>query len=99
MTNLSEIQRVVCRHDWQCLAEWPRALGELANLSDDEIEGLARSDQQRDARLAWNGRSLPAGGEPQASRGVLQALRQNIGSRLRSGASKSLALLIPLARH
>ena len=60
MTNLSEVQRVVCRHDWQCLGEWPHALGELANLSDDEIEGLARSDQQRDTPSSCNGYSLPA---------------------------------------
>jgi hypothetical protein len=28
-------------HDWQNLAEWVRAIDELANMSDDEIEGLA----------------------------------------------------------
>ena len=37
MASLSEIQRVVFRHDWQRLAEWPRALDELADLTDDEL--------------------------------------------------------------
>jgi hypothetical protein len=46
MGNLSKIQRVVCRHDWQCVADWPRALDELADLTDDEIDRLTRSDQQ-----------------------------------------------------
>ena len=46
--NLSEVQRVVYRHDWQRVAEWASALDELAYLTDDEIDGLARSDQQRD---------------------------------------------------
>jgi hypothetical protein len=96
--NLWEVQRVVYRHDWQCVAEWASALDELAYLTDDEIDGLARSDQQRDTPSACNGYSLPAAGEPPASRGPLQALRQNVGSRLRSGVSKSLALLIPHAR-
>ena len=45
MENLSEVQRVVYRHDWQCVAEWASALGELAYLTDDEIDRLARSDQ------------------------------------------------------
>jgi hypothetical protein len=99
MGNASEIQRVIYRHDWQCLAEWASAIGELADLTDDEIDGLAQSEHQRDTASACNGSSLPAGGEPQAARGAFQALRQNIGLRLRSGASKSLALLIPHARH
>ena len=94
MASLSEIQRVVCRHDWQCLAEWPRALGELADLTDDEIDRLLRSDQQKETFPARNGSSLAAAGQPLASRVVLQAVR-----RLRSGASKSLALLLPHARH
>ena len=45
MASLSEIQRVVFRHDWQRLAEWPRALDELADLTDDEIDRLAQSDR------------------------------------------------------
>jgi hypothetical protein len=48
MVNVSEVQRIVCRHNWQCVAEWAGALGELADLTDDQIDGLARSDQQRD---------------------------------------------------
>jgi hypothetical protein len=46
MGKLSEIHRVVYRHDWQCLADWPRALDELAGLTEDEIDRLVRNDQQ-----------------------------------------------------
>jgi hypothetical protein len=46
MGNLSEIQRVVYKHEWECRADWPRALDELAELSDDEIDSLVRSNQQ-----------------------------------------------------
>ena len=46
MENLLEIQRVVYRHDWQCVAEWAGALGELADLTDDQIDSLARSEQR-----------------------------------------------------
>jgi hypothetical protein len=94
MASLSEIQRVVCRHDWQCLAEWPRALDELADLTDDEIDRLVRSDRQMETFSARNGSLLAAEGQPLASRVVLQAVR-----RLRAGASKSLALFLPHARH
>jgi hypothetical protein len=44
MGNSLRIQRVVYRHDWQCLADWPRALDELAELTDDEIDRLVHSD-------------------------------------------------------
>ena len=99
MGNLSEVQRVVYRHDWECVAEWASALGELAYLTDDEIDRLARSDQKTQTSLTWNGPSLAVGRKPQASWGVLQAIRRNIGSRLRSGATKSFTLFLPYARH
>jgi hypothetical protein len=99
MGNLSQVRRVVCEHDWQSLAEWASALGELAYLTDDEIDRLARSDQKTQTSLACNGPSLAVGRKPQASWGVLQAIRRNIGSRLRSRASKSLVLLLPRVRH
>ena len=99
MGNFSEIQRVVCRHDWQSVAEWASALGDLADLTDDEIDGLARSNEQRDAPSAFNAHALPDGGEPQASWSVLQAIHHMFASGIRSGASKSIALLIPYARH
>ena len=99
MGNLSEVQRVVCRHDWQCIAEWASALGELAYLTDDEIDRLARSDQKTQNSLACKGPSLAVGRKPQAPRGILQAIRRNLGSRLRSRASKSLVLLLPRVRH
>jgi hypothetical protein len=94
MASLSEIQRVVCRHDWQCLAEWPRALDELADLTDDEIDRLAQSDRRMETFSAGNGSILAAEGQPLALRVVFQAVR-----RLRAGASKSLALFLPHARH
>lgn len=99
MGTLSQIERVIYRHDWQFEGEWASALGELADLTDDEIDGLARSHQRTDTPSACDKFTLPVEGEPHASWGALQALRQNIGSRLRSGVSKSLALLIPHARH
>ncbi len=40
MTTLSDIGRVVLRHGWQEPPEWARAINELANLSDGEIERL-----------------------------------------------------------
>ena len=62
MRNLSEMQRVIYRHDWLCVAEWANALDELADLTDDQIDGLARNDQ-KDAFSACNGISLPSGSE------------------------------------
>ena len=46
--NLSKVQRVIYRHDWQCVAEWARALGELAYLTDDEIDRVVHSDRQKE---------------------------------------------------
>ena len=99
MENFTEIRRVIYRHDWQCVGEWVSALDDLADLTDDEIDGLARGDQQRETSPACNGHSLPACDDPRASPGALQAFLHNIGARLRSGASESLALLIPHGRH
>jgi hypothetical protein len=94
MASLSEIQRVVCRHDWQCLAEWPRALDELADLTDDEIDRLAQSNRRMETFSARNGSILAAEGQPLALKVVFQAVR-----RLRVRASKSLALFLPHLRH
>jgi hypothetical protein len=41
MASLSTTRRVLMEHDWQDLAEWVRAIDQLADMSDDEIEGLA----------------------------------------------------------
>lgn len=40
MTVLNDIGRVVLRHGWQEPLEWARAVYELADLSDGEIERL-----------------------------------------------------------
>jgi hypothetical protein len=41
MASLATARRVLMGHDWQDLAEWVRAIDQLADMSDDEIEGLA----------------------------------------------------------
>jgi hypothetical protein len=41
MASLATTRRVLMEHDWQDLAEWVRAIDQLADMSDDEIEGLA----------------------------------------------------------
>jgi hypothetical protein len=94
MASLSEIQWVVLRHDWQRLAEWPLALDELADLTDDESDRVVHTDRQMETFSARNGSFLTAEGQPLASRVVLQAIR-----RLRAGAIKFLALFLPHARH
>ncbi|HYN38993.1 MAG TPA: hypothetical protein VES39_07065 [Rhodospirillales bacterium] len=43
MSNIDQVHRVVFAHQWQDLAEWVRTLDELADLTDDEIEGVTRS--------------------------------------------------------
>jgi hypothetical protein len=91
VVHLSEVQRVVYRHDWQCVAEWASALGELAYLTDDEIDRLARGETEKFS--ARNESLRMAEGQPLASRVVSQA------RRLRARASKSLALFLPHARH
>ena len=40
MANIAEVQRVVLGHQWHDLAEWVRTLDQLADLTDDEIDGV-----------------------------------------------------------
>lgn len=40
MANIAQVQRVVFAHQWQDLAEWVRTLDQLADLTDDEIDGV-----------------------------------------------------------
>lgn len=40
MANIADVRRVVHSHQWQDLAEWVRFLDELADLTDEEIEGV-----------------------------------------------------------
>jgi hypothetical protein len=93
MGNLLEIQRVVYEHDWQSPVDWARAIDELAHLSDDEIDRLARRNPQMETKTVCNRGQLPA------SRIMLQVICSKIGSRLRSTVSKSVALMLPRARH
>ena len=40
MANIAEVRRVVHAHQWQDLSEWVRILDQLADLTDDEIDGV-----------------------------------------------------------
>ncbi len=42
MLTLHEINRVVYRHGWGSLSEWAEGIDRLADLSDAELEELAR---------------------------------------------------------
>jgi hypothetical protein len=42
MADLAHVRSAVVGHNWLDLGDWVSALDELADLSDDEIEGLAR---------------------------------------------------------
>jgi hypothetical protein len=41
MASLATTRRVLIGHHWQDLAEWVRAIDELGDMSDDEIDVLA----------------------------------------------------------
>lgn len=41
MATLALNRRVLIGHDWQELAEWVHAIGELADMTEDEIDRLA----------------------------------------------------------
>lgn len=41
MANIAEVRRVVLAHQWHDLAEWVRTLDQLADLTDDEIDGVS----------------------------------------------------------
>jgi hypothetical protein len=45
MANIAEVRRVVHSHQWHDLAEWVRTLDELADLTDEEIEGVTGKTQ------------------------------------------------------
>lgn len=45
MANIAEVRRVIHSHQWQDLAEWVRILDELADLTDEEIEGVTGKTQ------------------------------------------------------
>jgi hypothetical protein len=39
--NLDAMHRLLHRHCWTDVGEWARAIGDLADLTDDEIERVA----------------------------------------------------------
>jgi hypothetical protein len=44
MLSLQDLDRVVHRHGWGSLSEWAEGIDRLADLSDLELEELARLD-------------------------------------------------------
>lgn len=49
MLSLQELNRVVHRHGWGSLGEWAEGIDRLADLSDLELEELARLDPRETA--------------------------------------------------
>lgn len=43
--NLQELHRVVLSHHWRDASEWGRAVHDLADLSDEEIDRIAMIDE------------------------------------------------------
>jgi hypothetical protein len=44
--DLQRIGRVVHDHDWSHASEWARAVDRLADLTDEQIEGLASGTRE-----------------------------------------------------
>lgn len=44
MASFANARRVLMGHDWQELAEWVRAIDELADMTDDEIDLLTGAE-------------------------------------------------------
>jgi hypothetical protein len=40
MSDLEQLNRILCQHKWRSLEDWVTTLDELADLSDDEIEEI-----------------------------------------------------------
>lgn len=47
MTTAAELRRVVFHHNWNDLDEWVRAVDDLADLTDDEIDCLVSQPEQQ----------------------------------------------------
>jgi hypothetical protein len=50
MSDLKELSRVLCDHQWETTADWVSKLDQLADLSDDEIGRLVRLSTARPRR-------------------------------------------------
>ena len=72
MSDLQEISRVVCRHDWTSVDQWASTLDQLADLTDDQIAELERLGKH-DAPSSRNIGDRPAAGW-QASAGGRSSL-------------------------
>ena len=42
MTKQDHVSKAVAHHNWTSLADWVEALGQLSELTDDQIEAVAR---------------------------------------------------------
>ncbi len=51
MVDLQRIGRVVCDHDWSHASEWARAVDRLAELTDEQIEGLVSGPRTADSAV------------------------------------------------
>ncbi len=40
MSELEQLNRILCQHKWRSLQDWVTTLDELADLSDDEIDEI-----------------------------------------------------------
>lgn len=49
MVDLQRIGRVVYDHDWSHASEWARAVDRLAELTDEQIEGLVSGPRTADS--------------------------------------------------
>lgn len=52
MVDLQRIGRVVFDHDWSHASEWARAVDRLADLTDEQIEGLIRGMRAADSAVS-----------------------------------------------
>lgn len=62
MTKTERIAKVVAGHDWRTVTDWVEALGDLAELSDDQIEQIEKTipaPTPADLRLAHEPTDMP----------------------------------------
>lgn len=51
MVDMQRIGRVVYDHDWSHASEWARAVDRLADLTDEQIEGLISGMRAADSAV------------------------------------------------
>jgi hypothetical protein len=50
MSDLNEVSRIICDHQWDTPQDWVLKLDELADLNDEQIGSLIRLSTQRARR-------------------------------------------------